>query len=178
MRTCSSPRGRPHFEPPLERGIALVMSLIILVMLTLLVTTSLRNATIDERIAGNARDQSAAFQNTEAVLRTANIGLIGKSIWDFNDSCTGGLCTQGNAPVPYAYDWSAGTKHVTIDKAATTAMVSSTLSENPRYFAEYAGMIKSNKCSGGWCPVYRVTGRATGNNSATVVISQEVERQH
>jgi Tfp pilus assembly protein PilX len=103
--------------------------------------------------------------------------MIGKSIWDYNDNCNGGLCTNGNAPAPLGYDWTAGTKHVTIDKSATSAKVSSELSENPRYFNEYAGMIKSSKCSGGWCPVYRVTGHTTGNNNATVVILQQVERQ-
>lgn len=161
-----------------QRGVALIISLIILLMLTMLVTTSLRNASIDERIAGNARDHSLAFQSTEGTLRTANTDLIGKSIWDFTDSCTGGLCTLGNAPMAFDYDWAAGTKHVAIDKSSTSALISSNLAENPKYFVEYAGMIKSTKCNGGWCPVYRVTGRANGNNSTTTVVLQEVERQH
>ena len=50
-----------------QRGVALIISLIILLMLTMLVTTSLRNASIDERI-GNARDHSLAFQSTEGTF--------------------------------------------------------------------------------------------------------------
>lgn len=161
-----------------QGGAVLILSLIILIMLTMLVVSSLKTSVLDERIAGNARDQSLAFQSVEAVLRAANTDLIGKSIWDFNDACAGGLCSQGNAPTPGEYDWSAGTKHVAIDKSLSTATVSAELADNPGYFAEYAGMIKSSKCPGGWCPVYRVSGTATGKSEVTRVIIQEVERQH
>lgn len=160
-----------------QAGFTLIITLIMLVVVTLTVLTSLRTATLEERMAGNQRDHMLAFQSDEATLRTAATTLVGLSIWDFNGSCNGGLCSIGNAPDFRTYDWSGGTKHLSLDRNAPTNLVSSNLAANPAYMIEHAGQIKCPQCSGGWGPAFRITARNTGTNSTTTAYAQSVHRQ-
>ena len=54
-----------------ERGAALVTSLVILVILTLIGVSALRNVTLSERMSGNLRDTNIAFQAAESCLASA-----------------------------------------------------------------------------------------------------------
>ena len=58
-----------------ERGAVLIVALLFLVMLTLLGVTAMTGTTMEERMAGNARDNSIAFQAAEAALRDAKRDL-------------------------------------------------------------------------------------------------------
>lgn len=58
-----------------EKGAALVVSLILLLIMTIIGVTSLRTTTLEEKMAGNMRDKSLAFQAAEAALRDAEIVL-------------------------------------------------------------------------------------------------------
>lgn len=62
-----------------ERGSILFIALILLIILTLLAFTALRTATMQERMAGNARDRGIAFQAAEAALRGAEKYLASNS---------------------------------------------------------------------------------------------------
>jgi Tfp pilus assembly protein PilX len=60
----------PTFIPPArQRGVALIIGLVILVVLALLGASAYSVATQDERIAGNARDRSRALDAAETMLR-------------------------------------------------------------------------------------------------------------
>lgn len=52
-----------------ERGAALVVGLVMLALLSLLGVTAYSIATLEERIAGNARDQARAFEAAEVAAR-------------------------------------------------------------------------------------------------------------
>jgi len=54
-----------------EKGAVLIISMVVLLLLTLLGVTSMRSTTVEERIAGNLRDQNLAFQGSEAALTEA-----------------------------------------------------------------------------------------------------------
>lgn len=58
-----------------ERGIALVMALIMLLLITLVGLSSIRTATVQERISGNFYDRQLAFQEAEASLEAAGAAL-------------------------------------------------------------------------------------------------------
>src|SRR5688572_33183181 len=58
-----------------ERGAVLIVALLFLVMLTMLGITAMTGTTMEERMAGNARDNSVAFQAAEAALRDARRDL-------------------------------------------------------------------------------------------------------
>ena len=54
-----------------QQGSALLVSLIILVVMTLLGLSGMRTSVMEEKMAGNMRDSELAFQAAEAALRDA-----------------------------------------------------------------------------------------------------------
>ena len=54
-----------------QRGTALVMTLVILLLLTMLGITAINTSTLEERMAGNTKDQNLSFQAAETALRAA-----------------------------------------------------------------------------------------------------------
>jgi type IV pilus assembly protein PilX len=65
---------------PREQGAVLIVSLIFLVILTMLGVTAMTGTTMEERIAGNTRDQGLAFQAAEAALRDARRDINGLTV--------------------------------------------------------------------------------------------------
>lgn len=59
-----------------QRGVTLVVTLIILVAMMLTVSASLRSNTIQERIAGNTRAYQNAFQAAESALRNCENRIL------------------------------------------------------------------------------------------------------
>jgi len=58
-----------------QRGMALVVSLVMLLSLTLLGLAAMQNTSLEERMAGNMRAQNLAFQAAEAGLRAGEAAL-------------------------------------------------------------------------------------------------------
>ena len=52
----------------MQRGIALAISLVFLLMLTLLAVISMNTGTLQQKMAGNTRDMDIAFQSAESAL--------------------------------------------------------------------------------------------------------------
>ena len=52
-----------------QRGIVLIVALVMLVLITLVSLATIRSTTMDERMAGNARDRDRAFQAAEAAVQ-------------------------------------------------------------------------------------------------------------
>jgi Tfp pilus assembly protein PilX len=69
---CKDPF-RPTPSPRLQRekGVALVVALILLVVMTLLGLGAMRSVTLEEKMAANTFDRSLSFQAAEASLREA-----------------------------------------------------------------------------------------------------------
>jgi len=57
--------------PQRQSGIALFMSLVMLLIITILGLSSVQTTTLQERMARNARDTNLAFQATEAAIKDA-----------------------------------------------------------------------------------------------------------
>ncbi len=57
------------FGPAREKGAAMVIALVMLLVLTLLATASARMTLMEERMTGNTQDRNIAFQAAEASLR-------------------------------------------------------------------------------------------------------------
>ena len=54
-----------------QRGAALIISLVLLAVMTLIGVFAMRGTTLEERMAGNMRDRDMAFQAAEGALRDA-----------------------------------------------------------------------------------------------------------
>lgn len=88
-----------------QRGSALLVSLVFLLLLTMIGISSIQDSTLQERMAGNNRDQGVAFQAAEAGLRAAEKYLQGAVVGPFNGS--NGLYVAASSSLP---DWKAATQ--------------------------------------------------------------------
>ncbi len=87
-----------------QRGIALVVTLLLLLIVTLLGLAAMRGTLLQERLAANAMARAFAFQAAEAVLREAE--------GDAEDrpeppaaGCVNGICAEPSQEIPA---WQAG----------------------------------------------------------------------
>jgi type IV pilus assembly protein PilX len=62
-----------HYTVVRQRGMALIVSLILLLVLTLLGLAAMQNTSLEERMAGNLRAENVAFQASESALRAGEI---------------------------------------------------------------------------------------------------------
>ena len=73
-----------------QQGTVLIIALVLLLVLTILGTAGLQDTTMEERMAGNFRDFSIAFDAAESALRTgeeaiANATVFGAMAFDGSD---------------------------------------------------------------------------------------------
>lgn len=76
-----------------EQGMALVMSLMILFVLTILGVTAMSTATLQEKMSGNTQEQTRAFEAAESGLKAT---FTTAGVFDLNTANTSTL-TYGNA---------------------------------------------------------------------------------
>lgn len=62
---------------PCQSGAALIVSLVILLVLTIIGVTAMQGTTLEERMAGNLRSHDLAFQAAAAALRNGENTLAG-----------------------------------------------------------------------------------------------------
>ena len=88
MNMSPSPRRTRNATtlPQRQRGAILVIALMFLVLLTIISVSSISGVTLEEKMAGNMREQNVAFQAAESALRDAEIDL---------ETGIGGTCTPG-----------------------------------------------------------------------------------
>jgi len=124
MNYAHATRGR-------QSGAALVLALIFLLLMTLLSTSTMRSAAMQERMAGNTRDYNLGFQAAEAALRTAEDYLrTTVTLPDFDDSGAHYVVNSANRPSWHTYPPSDGSGYI-----AYPADISGT-AQRPRYFLE------------------------------------------
>lgn len=140
-----------------QEGAVLVIALVMLLLITLASVATVRSTTLDERMAGNSRDRDKALQAAEAAVRLC----LKQLTVDVPSTYTGAILTpvaSGTENWELDSNWATGgTTSVEVDMTTTAGLAS-----NPRCMVERLGVGDN----------YRVTGRATGGSSTTVVILQ------
>lgn len=126
-------RREPRAHRNAQRGVALVVALVLLVVATLIGLAGIRGTNLQERMSANMYDRSLAFQRAEAALRDAERAITAN--WRIADlggaDCSptsGNLCTA----VPAAnavWITVGGTYNVNNDKTPGT----------PQYFIQFMG---------------------------------------
>lgn len=179
-----------------QKGASLIVGLIFLVILTMLGVTALQIAGVEERMTGNARDRSVAFQAAEAALRDAErdikcvkidgtpattlrtIGCI-SGMTGADASCTDGLCCNISSLVcvepatplylnsSLSFSGTPSIKYGTYTAASDLSGIDTT--RQPRYLIE--PFVKNSM------NFYRITARGYGINANTVVTLQEVYKE-
>lgn len=159
-----------------QQGVALITGLIFMVILTLLAVAAMRTTTLEERMAGNARNRDLAFQAAESAIRVAerflNTDNAGAGLPAFNGSVPGyyqNLVTSSSNEFWASYNWEAG--------SVLTADGLTTVAKQPRYVIEKLNLPVSGGTteydpSNPESSIYRVTARGIGGDTDTAVILQ------
>lgn len=159
--------------PARQRGAALIVGLVLLLVMTVLGVASMRGTTLQERMAGNLRDANLAFQAAEAALRDAEEFLDDDPVPVF--AGVGGLLyppeeQAGQVDYWNDYDWSGNSR----DAAALQGVAAA-----PQYVIEELPSVPCEGCSLRGGPsnnvsVYRITARAVGGTDDAVSILQSI----
>ncbi len=157
-----------------ERGVALIISLVLLVVMTLLGLTAIRSVTLEEKMAGQTFDRSVSFQTTEAALREAEAFVeANKPTPAAGSACVSGVCGMATGSSVERWNDSsfAGWKNA-------TAVTSSAITVTPQYFIEYLGntfpCVPDDLSKPTDCKRYRITARSNAGNDRANVMLQSI----
>lgn len=137
-----------------QRGTALVTSLLLLLILTVIGVTAMQVTRMQERMAGNTRDLNLSFQGAEAALRNGEDMIAAQAFAPAPSAgvCTAAPCTSGvwdaNAsavanPETRADDWwknSAIQYEADGDHSSTTHDIDG-LAHDPSFVIEYVAEV-------------------------------------
>lgn len=162
-----------------QAGVVLFVSLIFILMVTMLAVTSIQSTTVTERIAGNSRDKSMAFQAAEAGLRDAEFFLDEKSVSVETDA----LFNDSNGLYDSRADTDVHWNSVSGGYKTYTGTALPKVETQPQYmiellpeelFAEES--LVSGKPVESLYRYYRVTSLGTGSSNSSVVMLQSIYR--
>lgn len=141
------PNLRSSRNPPrtAQRGMALAVALILLIVITLLGLAAIRGTTTQQRMTANFYDREVAFQNAEAGLRAAAAALTGSTAVIARNCGQGGVTCLAN---PFTDATLPANKIQTVAAAAYTA--GSTAASQPQYVIENMGSYPDPDSSTGF----------------------------
>jgi type IV pilus assembly protein PilX len=149
-----------------QHGVTLIVSLFFMIILAMLGVAIANVSILEERMAGNTRNRDLAFQAAEAALRDAEAQLNTSAFratafpaWDLthsNSATYWDTCFAGTA-APCATKY---TPTLSLPTSGNGALVA-----QPQFIVEKRDL-------GGGNADYRVTARAVGGTSDTVVVLQ------
>lgn len=164
-----------------QRGLVLPLVLIFLVIMMLLGTAMIRNVTLEEKMAGNLRNRSLAFQAAEQALRFCETSV------QSNTTAALGVTLNPEGPILAGGDagknywevesfWAANAK-VVPRSASEVSSSSAVLASQPQCMVEVMTepMISSTataaieRDSGNQKTKFRITARGVGLDANTVI---------
>ncbi len=161
-----------------QKGIALVISLVMLLLMTILSVSSMKSTILEEKMAGNYKNRNTAFQAGESGLRAGEFYLANTVVLPLFDGSSAGLyqpTTTGNSRWN-SVDWTSGTEVITYVGSL------SNVAANPKYIIEELEPVDEG---GGSLEVgtalenryYRITSRAVGNTDTSIVMLQSTYKR-
>ena len=163
-------------RPTNERGAALIVALVMLLVMTVLGVTAARNTNLQERMAGNLRDNNLAFQSAERALREGETFLQGATIPPFTGA--NGLLTMQDDGGQASF-WSNDAWWVANGR---TALGMGYVVRDPLYVIEELPRVPEGGGSERFGPLpdvgfYRITAQAQGGSADAVTILQSTYRR-
>lgn len=173
-------------KPPFRKqaGVALIVSMLLLVVITLLGITGMRNTTLEEKMAGNVRDTQMAFNAAEAALRNSESLLQVATLPAFVNSDTNGDGVvdgtggyyQPKTSLWKIIDWDPANNEV----LASTVAIPDLAAQPSLYIEEMPATSMGGSLEAGAAlnvGTYRITVRAVGGSATSEVILQETFRR-
>lgn len=175
-------------RPVAQRGVALLIVLILLLVMTLLGLASLRSTLMEERMSSSVYDRGIGFQAAEAALREAEALVATNPVFPTSGNCTNGLCPErpvvADTDTEYwliaATGWRSATVNVDVDNdgAGPGAAITTTpqfiiepLGEGPNWFACERQVEVNPLCL---TPRFRITARSNDAGRAQVLLQSTV----
>ena len=177
---------KPLTQRPQQRGTVLLVAMIMLLVMTLLGINSMRGTALEERMAGNWRDQNIALQAAEAALREAERslpsirpepeGTVADGCPDDPIDPDDGAClvyemdTDDPATFNYLLSTDSDKRAQWRDNATEYAEEITGAGAQPRYLIEARGIVRDSLTSGfgydgaaeGWMDMYQITAEGFG----------------
>ncbi len=174
-----------------QTGAALITSLVLLAVVTLLGVSGLQNVALEEKMASSAYDRNLALQAAEAALRVGEAVALAQAkaippnsgfptYTDGDNTCPSSAvdnCTSGLCPTPdkdCTPRWKASSFNGWVNASVSLGGLAGT----PQYFVEYLG--GNFPCSDGGgsdpmdCKRYRITARSNPGPGRAQVMLQSV----
>ncbi|MFZ6758381.1 pilus assembly PilX family protein [Undibacterium sp. Ji50W] len=167
-----------------QKGVSLAVVLVMVGLLAIIGISAMQMNVLQEKGAGNFRDQDLAFQTAESALRDAELyvdtNLTPTS--GFSTACTGGLCLPSATSTPVWLDTTLDVwnhTNLTLPYSQTVQNVA----KQPRYIIEMMAENIPNIAGGpldvGGPPpptqaTYRITVKAWGGSDSAQVTLQTV----
>ena len=162
-------------------GIALFISLVILLMLTIMGVSAVQTTTLEVRMARNEHDTLLAFQSAESALRDAEATLdLLTSAVGFTDAGTNGRWTIANlgAQDRWTLDgiWTG-------NQSVTAASAIAGVAAQPRFIIEHVASVVREEnayqiddpyagAAADRIEIFRITARGVGGSPNAVVLLQ------
>jgi type IV pilus assembly protein PilX len=164
-----------------QRGAALFVSLLLLVIMTLLALAAGQGTRMQEKMSGNARDADLAFQASEAALRDGEQMIVNQTAQPL--ACASPPCNFFQLNVlpddlsSQNNSWwgLTGRQYQATDAGTTSTKVMTNVAEDPRSVIEELGYIPPSTTIGRGAPppgrtFYRVTAHGTGGTTAAQAV--------
>ena len=173
-------RNLNHYQIRSQQGAVLIVALVLLLVLTILGTAGIQDTAMEERMAGNFRDHSAAMQAAESALRAGEIELGSSTTFGsmtFNASGTSGRYDV--ELMPHSVDPESAPNWATVDSGVLD--ISNTqIDADPEYYVEQlpeialpgSDLVVGFQSTPPPVQFYRVTGKGYGISPNSEVILQ------
>ena len=170
-----------NFNGHQQRGVALFISLVVLLIITIVGVSAVQTTTLEERMAANARDRDIAFQAAEAALISAENfieGLEPADIPGFLGNASGLYvpATPGDVARWDEVDWEGDASLPQTDDDLPGVY------QQPRYIVEHLTQIAPDEdelnlsniggATGAATDVFRITARGQGGSQYAEVMLQ------
>ncbi len=184
-----------HISMHRQRGAALIVGMIMLLLLTLIGVAGMRDTLLQEKMAGASRDRELALQAAEAALRAGEAAVeAGASMGASGGSAGAGLYNRSSDQMQRTVGGNAVTETVFWQKYGwdstdsveySGSLFSAGVAAKPRYVieqlpADYSALPDTSNAGETGKPEvndYLITARGVGGTADAVVILQSRYRQ-
>lgn len=172
-----------------QQGVVLIVALILLLVLTVLGLAASQSTSLEERMAGNERNQNIAFQAAEAALRAGQYCLTTSmaACTTYSNATTGGdgayLFNQTSPVTLWTQPGFWTTPSNTLGYAAIAGQNIPQVAQQPEFIIESlpavagpGGSLGSSEYGGTTPPIkrWRITAFGTGGDKSSTVMVQEI----
>ena len=168
----TQPKPLPTTNAPQE-GFVLIVGLVILGLLTMLALSSMRDTTMQEKMAGASRDSGLAFQAAESALRDAENCITGTAAGCAFDDTNDAHFVKDDAAFPDHNTLFNATTWNTIDPPGDATALEGIPADGANYIIRHSSTV-AGEGNGGDSKNDQMNGGGMGEGGGSSAPSQEI----